>query len=34
LYAGRAASASPAAGSLGNHKIEQKSLIQDAFTLG
>jgi 2-oxoglutarate dehydrogenase E1 component len=33
-YAGRAASASPAVGSLGVHKREQKLLIQDAFTLG
>ena len=33
-YAGRAGSASPAVGSLGNHKREQKQLIQDAFTLG
>ncbi|MCE9611664.1 MAG: 2-oxoglutarate dehydrogenase E1 component [Chthoniobacter sp.] len=33
-FTGRAASASPAVGSLGNHKREQKQLIQDAFTLG
>ena len=33
-YAGRAASASPAVGSLGNHKREQKLLIEEAFTLG
>ena len=33
-YAGRAASASPAVGSLGAHKREQKLIIQDAFTLG
>jgi 2-oxoglutarate dehydrogenase E1 component len=33
-YAGRAASASPAVGSLGIHKREQKLLVQDAFTLG
>lgn len=33
-YVGRAASASPAVGSLGNHKREQAQLIQDAFTLG
>ena len=33
-YAGRAASASPAVGSLGMHKREQKLLVQDAFTLG
>ncbi len=33
-YAGRAASASPAVGSLGLHKREQKLIIQDAFTLG
>jgi 2-oxoglutarate dehydrogenase E1 component len=33
-YAGRAGSASPAVGSLGIHKREQKQLIQDAFTLG
>src|ERR1700749_3331233 len=33
-YAGRAASASPAVGSLGLHKREQKQIIQDAFTLG
>jgi 2-oxoglutarate dehydrogenase E1 component len=33
-YAGRAASASPAVGSLGLHKREQKQLVQDAFTLG
>ncbi|HEV7866775.1 MAG TPA: 2-oxoglutarate dehydrogenase E1 component [Chthoniobacteraceae bacterium] len=33
-YAGRAASASPAVGSLALHKREQTLLIQDAFTLG
>jgi 2-oxoglutarate dehydrogenase E1 component len=33
-YAGRAASASPAVGSLGLHKREQQLLLQDAFTLG
>jgi 2-oxoglutarate dehydrogenase E1 component len=33
-YAGRAASASPAVGSLGTHRREQKLIIQDAFTLG
>jgi 2-oxoglutarate dehydrogenase E1 component len=33
-YAGRAASASPAVGSLGLHKREQKLIVQDAFTLG
>ena len=33
-YAGRAASASPAVGSLGIHKREQKLIVQDAFTLG
>jgi len=33
-YAGRAASASPAVGSLGLHKREQKLIITDAFTLG
>jgi 2-oxoglutarate dehydrogenase E1 component len=33
-YTGRAASASPAVGSLGLHKREQQSLIEDAFTLG
>ncbi len=33
-YSGRAASASPAVGSLGAHKREQKLIIQDAFTLG
>jgi 2-oxoglutarate dehydrogenase E1 component len=33
-YAGRAASASPAVGSLGIHKKEQQLVIQDAFTLG
>jgi len=33
-YAGRSASASPAVGSLGAHKREQKLIIQDAFTLG
>jgi 2-oxoglutarate dehydrogenase E1 component len=33
-YAGRAASASPAVGSLGIHKRELKLLVQDAFTLG
>jgi 2-oxoglutarate dehydrogenase E1 component len=33
-YAGRAASASPAVGSLAIHKREQKLVVQDAFTLG
>jgi 2-oxoglutarate dehydrogenase E1 component len=33
-YAGRAASASPAVGSLGVHKREQKLIVMDAFTLG
>jgi 2-oxoglutarate dehydrogenase E1 component len=33
-YAGRAASASPAVGSLAKHKKELGLLIQDAFTLG
>jgi len=33
-YAGRAASASPAVGSLATHRREQKLIIQDAFTLG
>jgi 2-oxoglutarate dehydrogenase E1 component len=33
LYAGRNASASPAVGSLGIHKQEQKVLIEEAFTL-
>jgi len=33
-YAGRAASASPAVGSLAVHRREQKLIIQDAFTLG
>ncbi len=33
-YTGRAASASPAVGSLGLHKREQQLLVQDAFTLG
>ncbi len=33
-YAGRAASASPAVGSLGIHKREQKLLVEDAFRLG
>jgi 2-oxoglutarate dehydrogenase E1 component len=33
-FAGRAASASPAVGSLAAHKREQKLIIQDAFTLG
>jgi len=33
-YAGRAASASPAVGSLGLHKKEQQLVVQDAFTLG
>jgi len=33
-YAGRAASASPAVGSLGIHKREQKLIVEDAFTLG
>ncbi len=33
-YSGRAASASPAVGSLGIHKREQKLIVEDAFTLG
>ncbi len=33
-YAGRAASASPAVGSLGIHKREQALIVADAFTLG
>ena len=33
VYAGRGASASPAVGSLGIHKQEQKQLVQEAFTL-
>ncbi len=33
-YAGRAASASPAVGSLGIHKREQQLIVEDAFTLG
>ncbi len=33
-YAGRNSSASPAVGSLGAHKREQKALIEAAFTLG
>ncbi|MDB6152834.1 MAG: sucA [Chthoniobacteraceae bacterium] len=33
-YAGRAASASPAVGSLGIHKREQKLIVEDAFKLG
>src|SRR5204863_9790743 len=33
-YAGRAASASPAVGSLGLHKREQQLILQDAFSLG
>ncbi len=33
-YAGRAASASPAVGSLGVHKREQSLIVADAFTLG
>jgi 2-oxoglutarate dehydrogenase E1 component len=33
-FTGRAASASPAVGSLAAHKREQKQLINDAFTLG
>jgi 2-oxoglutarate dehydrogenase E1 component len=33
VYAGRNASASPAVGSLGIHKAEQKQLVEDAFTL-
>ncbi len=32
-YAGRDASASPAVGSLGIHKMEQRRLIEEAFTL-
>ena len=33
LYAGRDAAASPAVGSLGVHKREQKQLVEDAFTI-
>jgi 2-oxoglutarate dehydrogenase E1 component len=33
LYAGREASASPAVGALSVHKIEQKQLVEQAFTL-
>ncbi len=33
-YAGRNASASPAVGSLGVHKQEQRQLVEEAFTLG
>ncbi len=33
-YSGRAASASPAVGSLGVHKKEQRLIVEDAFTLG
>ena len=33
-FTGRAASASPAVGSLAKHKRELKLLITDAFTLG
>ena len=33
LYAGRDAAASPAVGSLAVHRIEQKQLIEDAFTV-
>ena len=33
VYAGRASSASPAVGSLGIHKREQKQLMKEAFTL-
>ncbi len=33
-YAGRAASASPAVGSLAVHRREQQLILQDAFTLG
>ena len=33
LYAGRDAAASTAVGSLAVHRIEQKQLIEDAFTL-
>jgi 2-oxoglutarate dehydrogenase E1 component len=33
-YAGRAASASPAVGSLGIHKREQQLIVEDAFNLG
>jgi 2-oxoglutarate dehydrogenase E1 component len=32
-YAGRGASASPAVGSLGKHKLEQKCVIEEAFSL-
>ena len=33
-YAGRNASASPAVGSLGVHKAEQKQVVHDAFHVG
>jgi 2-oxoglutarate dehydrogenase E1 component len=33
IYSGRKASASPATGSLARHKIEQKKLVEEAFTL-
>ena len=32
-YAGRGESASPAVGSLGLHKLEQKTLIEEAFSI-
>jgi 2-oxoglutarate dehydrogenase E1 component len=32
-YAGRGASASPAVGSLGKHKLEQKCVIEEAFSI-
>ena len=33
LFAGRDAAASPAVGALALHKIEQKQLVEQAFTL-
>ncbi|MEY5027241.1 MAG: transporter [Verrucomicrobiota bacterium] len=33
LYAGRDASSSPAVGALSTHKVEQRKLVEDAFTL-
>ncbi len=34
VYAGRAASASPATGLASRHKAEQEALVNDALTLG
>jgi 2-oxoglutarate dehydrogenase E1 component len=31
IYAGRAAAASPATGSLSRHKLEQQALVEDAL---